>query len=107
MEWYKVFDSEKQAKDRFPLLSVFKIKAGGKEICMAHTPAGFMAVENTCPHQGFPLSEGKCNFKGEIVCPLHAYRFDMDSGEEMSGNPCRSAKTFAIKVDETGLYVGA
>lgn len=105
MEWYKVFDSEQQAKARFPLLAVFKIKAGGKDICMARTNDGFMALDNACPHLGFPLSEGKCNFKGEIVCQLHAYRFDMESGEEMSGHGCRSAKTFPVKIDDTGLYV--
>jgi nitrite reductase [NAD(P)H] small subunit len=43
------------------------------------------AVEGRCPHKGGPLADGM--LVGEqVVCPLHAFRFDGMSGEcEQSG----------------------
>ncbi len=104
--WYKIFNSLEEAENRFGVFDVFAVKAGGKKICIARTTDGFFAVDDACPHLGQSLAEGKCNYKGEIVCPWHSYRFDMESGEEVSGNGCRSVNTYPIKVDSEGLYVG-
>ena len=37
------------------------------------------AVDNRCPHMGFPLHRGTCK-KGIITCPWHHARFDAKSG---------------------------
>src|SRR4051812_29815240 len=37
------------------------------------------AVDNRCPHMGFPLSQGTCE-DGVITCPWHNARFEADSG---------------------------
>jgi len=38
------------------------------------------AVDNRCPHKGGPLADGMLA-GDEIVCPLHAFRFDGVTGE--------------------------
>jgi nitrite reductase (NADH) small subunit/3-phenylpropionate/trans-cinnamate dioxygenase ferredoxin subunit len=45
----------------------------------------FYAVDNTCPHAGGPLGEGKLS--EEIVeCPWHGWRFNIRTGERVSNN---------------------
>jgi len=51
------------------------------------------------------LSKGKVNYLGEVICPWHNYRFDLQSGRESS---TRSADliTYPLKIDEAGFFVG-
>lgn len=42
------------------------------------------AVGGVCPHQGAPLGEGWLH-RGELVCPWHGSRFDLDAGEPAQG----------------------
>ena len=54
-----------------PLLLV---RDGSRVYCLAET----------CAHLGGPLSEGKLE-EGTIVCPWHASRFDLATGEALDG----------------------
>ena len=51
------------------------------------------ATQNRCPHRQGPLSEGIIG-NGKVVCPLHAHKFDMCTGEG-EGHEC--VTTFAVK----------
>lgn len=53
----------------------------GKEVALFHLDNGEMlAIENRCPHQGGPLSEGilACD---TVTCPLHGWRVNLSTGE--------------------------
>lgn len=43
-------------------------------------PDRFVVVENACPHAGGNLSAGDIENDTEIVCPWHAWAFDLDTG---------------------------
>lgn len=36
--------------------------------------------KNKCPHQGYPFDGGKCSENGKLICPVHQYGFDVESG---------------------------
>lgn len=36
-------------------------------------------VDNTCPHAGGPMGDGAVE-DGALVCPLHGWRFDLNTG---------------------------
>jgi nitrite reductase (NADH) small subunit len=55
------------------------IELNGRQIAIFHTTEGFFAVENRCPHRGGPLADGIVNGTA-VVCPLHAWKFDLRSG---------------------------
>ena len=40
---------------------------------------GVFAMDNRCPHKGGPLADGMIS-DGAVVCPLHAFRFNLTSG---------------------------
>ena len=51
-----------------------------REIALFNIDGEFYAIENSCPHQGAPLSEGiLCD--RVIECDLHGWQFDLRSGE--------------------------
>ncbi len=51
----------------------------GRSIALYHTPSGFFATDNTCPHRGGPLAEGDV-IGNEIICPWHFWGFEISSG---------------------------
>jgi 3-phenylpropionate/trans-cinnamate dioxygenase ferredoxin subunit len=49
------------------------------EVGLFRVGAEIHAMENRCPHAGYPLSEGKV--RGAIVvCPAHGWAFDVRTG---------------------------
>ena len=105
MQWFKIFEDIKEAEKVVPLRSSTLILAGNRKICLAHTQDGFFAVDDNCPHLGESLSSGTVNFLGEVICPWHSYRYNLQSGLECEYRT-RKAQTYSIKITEEGLFVG-
>ena len=51
------------------------IEVGDKEIALFNYKGNFYAIDNTCPHRGAPLGEGRIE-EGILICPNHEWRFD-------------------------------
>ena len=105
MVWIKVFSSEKEARERIREDSPQLLILAGIRICLVSHNKKFFAVQDSCTHNGEALSGGRVNYLGEIVCPWHGYRFDLMSGRACDSS-CRDLKTYPVKLDETGFYVG-
>lgn len=105
MEWVRVFPTEQEARRRIQNDKPQLVAIYGKRICLALHNDQFFAVQDSCTHNGESLSKGHINYLGEIVCPWHGYRFDLQTGR-----PCDSSSpdlaTYPVKVDDTGFYVG-
>jgi nitrite reductase (NADH) small subunit len=46
---------------------------------------GLYATDNACPHRGGPLADGIVG-AGKIICPLHAWKFELESGRCLAEN---------------------
>ncbi len=57
---------------------------GNKKILVSNIDGKFYAIDNTCTHMGGDLSNGKLEGK-TVTCPRHGARFDVTSGECISG----------------------
>lgn len=77
----KLFDSIEEAKRILPNNEPKLVKALDKSICIVRKEDQLISFLNECPHQGASLHQGTVNYLGEIVCPLHSYRFNMKTGE--------------------------
>jgi nitrite reductase/ring-hydroxylating ferredoxin subunit len=64
----------------------------------------FYAFSSSCPHRGASLIEGSINGIGEIICPLHNYRFDIKTGQVKSGS-CEELEVFHCELSEDGLKI--
>lgn len=58
------------------------------------------ATQAECPHRGGPLADGIVG-AGKVICPLHAYRFDLATGQP-AGNDCPALKTYPVRVTHRG-----
>ena len=55
------------------------VSAGGRVILLVHHEGRVYALDNRCPHMGFPLSRGTVN-EGILTCHWHHARFDLAGG---------------------------
>jgi toluene monooxygenase system ferredoxin subunit len=55
------------------------VVAGGQRLLVVRLEDRLCVYRDRCPHQGYPLSEGKLE-QGVITCRLHEHRFDAASG---------------------------
>jgi len=57
-----------------------ELNLGDRAVCLANIGGTISAVDNVCPHRGGPLGEGMIE-NGKLVCPWHAWEFDVTTGE--------------------------
>jgi len=79
------------------------IEVGNKEIALFNYKGDFYAIDNTCPHRGSPLGEGRIE-EGILICPGHEWRFELKSGW-CPQNPELSTEVYPIKVHNEKIYV--
>ena len=61
------------------------VDVNGIWIALCNVDGMLYAVDNTCPHAGGPLGEGKLK-EGIIECPWHGWKFDLRTGRRVN-NP--------------------
>ncbi|HXX69085.1 MAG TPA: cytochrome P450, partial [Polyangiaceae bacterium] len=79
------------------------IVAGGAELVLLRTRAGFRVYEGRCPHQGALLGEGELE-GNSLVCRNHRWRFDVDTGHRMGGGAA-CLRACPIRQEADGLFV--
>ena len=76
------------------------VEALGRRIAIFHTrTGGVFAVQAECPHRGGPLADGLVGGT-TLICPLHAWKFDLATGDALFGE-C-GLKTFPVRIDTDG-----
>ncbi len=93
MNWTRITYAE-----NIPLRQGRSVKVGPHVIAIFNLGDEFRTVENSCPHRNGPLADGIVA-GGDIVCPLHNWRFSLQTGEActtQSAGTC--VKTFDTKV---------
>lgn len=63
---------------------------------------GVYATQAVCPHRGGPLADGLVGGT-TLVCPLHAWKFDLSSGEVLLGS--QGIAIYPIALTEQGDMV--
>ncbi len=104
MKWIKIFNTLSAAVEAIPRGTSKLVIIGDHRLCLSNTKDEYYAIQDRCPHNGESLSKGKTNYLGEVVCPLHGYRFSIKSGQE-GDHKCGDAKTYRVKVNEEGLFI--
>ncbi len=74
----------------------------GVALCVANSQGELAAVDNVCPHRAGPLSEGWLE-DGKVVCPWHAWAFDLKSGECLEERS--QVKVYAVRREGDEVFV--
>ena len=101
--WHKIADSKEEIS--FSENGMTEIKAGSKNICLVNHEDVLSACSSKCPHAGGRLADGYIDALGNIVCPMHRYKFSLQNGRNVSGEGY-FLKTFLVEVREEGIFVG-
>jgi nitrite reductase (NADH) small subunit len=75
----------------------------GRALCVANLGGAIAVLDGTCPHEGGPLGEGIIE-DGRVVCPWHAYAFDLRTGASEQ-DPELKAEVLEAKVEDAELRV--
>jgi nitrite reductase/ring-hydroxylating ferredoxin subunit len=84
-------------------IAVVEVK--GKKICVTKYKDEWFAFAAKCPHASGPMDEGFIDAIGNIVCPVHRYRFSLKNGRNTSGEGYY-LKTYNLEMRGVALYVG-
>jgi nitrite reductase/ring-hydroxylating ferredoxin subunit len=100
--WYKIADNISEIIFNSSGLAEVEIK--GKIICLAKNNNHLFACTQKCPHAGAFLVNGHLDALGNLVCPLHKYKFNLKTGRNVSGEGYH-LKTFSVQQNEDGVFV--
>jgi nitrite reductase/ring-hydroxylating ferredoxin subunit len=103
LKWVKIAESE--AEIPFEANNLAEALAGGKRIGVGKYNGELFAFASRCPHASGPLKDGFIDALGNVVCPLHRYKFCLKNGRNVSGEGYY-LKHWPVEVREDGVYVG-
>ncbi|MEP6674911.1 MAG: Rieske 2Fe-2S domain-containing protein [Ferruginibacter sp.] len=101
--WHKIADAVNEIN--FNSNGLAEIEINGKTICIAKHDDELQACTHKCPHAGGRLAEGYLDALGNIVCPLHRYKFNLQNGRNISGEGYY-LKIFPLDLRPDGIFVG-
>jgi len=82
-----------------------EVVADNKTICIAKYEDQLFAFAQKCPHASGLLSQGFIDPLGNVVCPLHRYKYALKNGRNVSGEGYY-LKHWPVEMRNDGIYVG-
>jgi nitrite reductase/ring-hydroxylating ferredoxin subunit len=76
-----------------------------RTVCLAFVGNTYFAFQARCPHAGAPLQDGYIDGKGNVVCPLHHYKFCLSNGKNCTGQGY-DMRVYPLEQRPNGLYIG-
>ena len=79
------------------------VEVEGNRLAVFRHQGEFFALDETCPHRGGPLHEGRVQ-EGVLACPWHLWQFDLKTGVSPV-NPLSKVRTYRVWQEEKELFV--
>lgn len=102
LSWQKI--AESIAALDFSANHIAVIERNGKKICVGRHNGKLYAFAYKCPHASGIMADGYIDAVGNIVCPVHRYKFSLTNGRNISGEGYY-LKTWQVEQREDGIYV--
>jgi nitrite reductase (NADH) small subunit/3-phenylpropionate/trans-cinnamate dioxygenase ferredoxin subunit len=97
-EWIRVGDVAQWVKGRGR-----RVDVDGSPIAVFWDGARWIAVDDTCPHMGASLADGRL-FGGELQCSWHEWRYDTTTGQ-CPVRPWARVRVHDVRVGADGVWV--
>lgn len=96
--WHKAASvGQMEARDRLV------VKIDDRQIAIFKTADGLYAINNRCPHEGYPLIEGSLQGDCKLACNWHGWAFDLKNGKAIQGKD--PVKTYPVKTQDGFVMV--
>ena len=102
-QWYKVADSIEEVN--FSHTGMTEVIIDDKRLCLIRSKNNLSACFQKCPHAGGIMSDGYLDVSGNIVCPLHGYKFNLQNGRNVTGEGY-FLKTFPVQTRSGAVFIG-
>lgn len=100
--WVKIADSVDALS--FGSNHITELLVDRKRFCVARYREQLYAFPALCPHAGAAFINGFVDALGNVVCPLHHYRFSLKNGHNTSGEGYH-LRRWRIDVRPDGIYI--
>ena len=77
----------------------------GRTIALFFTDSGYHAIDNQCPHMGFPLVRGLVR-NGTVTCDWHRRSFDL-AGGGCFHSQCDDVRVFETEIRDGSVWIRA
>ena len=101
--WVRIAESE--AEIPFGDNQLAEVMADEKRNCIGKHKNELFAFAPKCPHASGFFVDGFIDALGNVVCPLHRYRFCLKNGRNVSGEGYY-LKHWPVEIREDGVFVG-
>lgn len=99
MSWQQVTDLGALGKG--PVV----FRAGPRQLVVLHVNGEVFAIDNRCPHEGYPLAQGTVDDQCQLTCNWHNWKFRLTDGKcVLGGDHVRSYQT-RVEGDEVWVHV--
>ncbi|KPF91861.1 (2Fe-2S)-binding protein [Novosphingobium sp. AAP83] len=78
----------------------------GEAVLLCMDEGVVYAIENRCSHLSESLASGKIKW-GCIACPIHGARFDLATGEALSGPAKKTIRSFAVRIRDGMIEIAS
>ena len=79
---------------------------GGRRIALARIDDDFFAIDDTCSHADYSLSEGDVDVdECALECPAHGSLFDLRTGDALTLPAVAPVSVHEVAVSEEGVFV--
>ena len=102
MSWFKIAEGVEELAFGSNQIAVIEVK--NKTICVGRYREELFGFAMKCPHAGGYLSDGHIDALGNVVCPLHRYRFALKNGRNVSGEGYY-LKNWPVEIRGDGVYL--
>lgn len=80
------------------------MRAGGRELGLYRVGDRVFAMDNDCPHAGYPLHEGQ--LEGPvIICSGHGWEYDVITGQPPGVTGDRPIARYPVRIDGDQISV--
>jgi nitrite reductase (NADH) small subunit len=98
-DWIRITQTE-----NIPPRQGRSVTLGGAELAIFNIDGRFLTIDNQCPHKGGPLCDGIISGT-TVVCPLHGWRFDLESGVAARASLPTCVATYPTRVEDGIILV--
>ena len=102
MSWHKIAETTSELFREGN--NIVEIDLGDKKVCVVKWKDDIKACAEKCPHAGAKMVDGYLDALGNIVCPLHKYKFNLEKGRNVTGEGY-FLKTYLIEQRADGIYI--
>ena len=84
-------------KSEIPEAGAIAVEVQGRRLAIINLGGEIYAIDDDCPHEGGPLSEGTISGE-EIECPWHTSHFNIKTGRVTMDPATEDVATYSVRL---------